>query len=72
MSNKTSPPLLTRKEMQSLALIHIQSYLNACHCRSRSDVLQALDSWKSTGDELTEFIRNTRIVIISESGTKDL
>jgi len=72
MSNKIPPPLLTRKEMQRLALIHIHSYLNACHCRSRSDVLQAVDNWKNTGDELTEFIRNNRIVIISESGTKDL
>jgi len=70
MSNKSSPPLLTRKQMQRLALIHVHSYLNACHCQSRSDVLQALDNWKNTGDELAKFIKNTRIVIISEPGTE--
>jgi len=64
MRNKTSPPLLTRKEMQRLALIHVQAYLSACHCRSRTEVLQALTQWQNVGTDLADFVRHTRIIII--------
>jgi len=64
MRNKTSPPLLTRKEMQRLALIHVQAYLSACHCQSRTEVLQALTQWQNVGTDLADFVRHTRIIII--------
>ncbi|MBZ6387497.1 hypothetical protein [Pantoea piersonii] len=58
--------VLTRKEMQRLALIHVQAYVGACHCQSRSDVLLALYHWQSVGGDVADFIRKTRIVTLSE------
>lgn len=55
---------LSSKEMQRLALIHVQAYLSACHCQSRPDVLEALTQWQKTGSDLADFIRRTRIIII--------
>lgn len=61
--NKSQEPL-SQKEMQRLALIHVQAYVNACHCQSRTDVLQALAHWQDVGAEMADFIRHTRIIII--------
>jgi len=58
--------VLTPKEMQRLALIHVQAYVGACHCQSRSDVLLALYHWQSVGGDIADLIRNTRLVIINE------
>jgi len=55
--------------MQHLALVHVQAYVGACHCQSRSDVLLALAHWQNVGSDVADFIRTTRIVIIDESGT---
>lgn len=63
--NKPSS-VLTQKEMKRLAITHVQAYLGACHCQTRSDVLLALAQWRNVGDEVADFIRNTRIVIIDE------
>ncbi|MDF7630463.1 hypothetical protein PUG46_14425 [Erwiniaceae bacterium L1_55_4] len=64
MNKNNSPEALSQKEMQKLALIHVQAYLNACHCQSRTDVLQALVHWQDVGSEMAGFIRNTRIIIV--------
>lgn len=63
--NKPSE-VLPQKEMQRLALIHVQAYVNACHCQNRRDVLLALAHWQNVGDEIADFIRHTRIIVISE------
>lgn len=55
---------LSQKDMQRLALIHVQAYVSACHCQSRTDVLQALAHWQDVGAEMADFIRHTRIIII--------
>ncbi|MDU6387258.1 MULTISPECIES: hypothetical protein [unclassified Pantoea] len=66
---KNSPSqVLTQKEMQRLALVHLQAYVGACHCQSRSDVLLALTHWQNVGDEVADFIRTTRIVVVNEHG----
>ncbi|SNY71022.1 hypothetical protein [Pantoea sp. GL120224-02] len=64
MNKNTPSKVLTQKEMQRLALIHVQAYVNACHCQSRTDVLQALTHWQDVGAEMADFIRHTRIIII--------
>ncbi len=64
MPKDNSPEALSQKEMQRLALIHVQAYVNACHCQSRTDVLQALAHWQDVGAEMTDFIRHTRIIIV--------
>ncbi|WBV22588.1 hypothetical protein [Pantoea piersonii] len=69
MPKNTTSKVLTQKEMQRLALVHVQAYVGACHCQTRSEVLLALEHWQNVGDEVADFIRTTRIVIIDESGT---
>jgi len=64
MSKTKHTEALSQKEMQRLALIHVQAYVGACHCRSRTDVLQALAQWEEVGAEMADFIRHTRIIII--------
>jgi len=59
--NRTSEAL-SPKEMQRLALLHVQAYLGACHCQSRTDVLQALAQWEEVGAEMANFIRDTHII----------
>ncbi len=68
--SKTSK-VLTHKDMQRLALIHVQAYLSACHCRSRTEVLQALTHWQNVGGDIADFIRTTRIVVVSEHGAHE-
>ena len=58
--------VLTQKEMQRLALTHVQAYVGACHCQNRRDVLLALAHWQNVGDEIADFIRHTHIIVISE------
>ena len=64
MSKAKSTEALSQKEMQRLALIHVQAYINACHCQTRHDVLNALDQWEDVGTELADFIRHTHIIVI--------
>ena len=64
MSKDKSPEALSHKEMLHLVLTHVQAYLNACHCQSRNDVLQALTHWQDVGTEMADFIRHTRIIIV--------
>ncbi|WP_210507515.1 hypothetical protein [Pantoea ananatis] len=64
MPKDNSPEALSQKEMQRLALIHVQAYVNTCHCQSRTDVLQALAHWQDVGAEMADFIRHTRIIIV--------
>lgn len=64
MQKNKSSEVLSSKEMQRLALIHVHAYLSACHCKSRSDVLQALTQWQNVGADLADFVRHTRIIII--------
>ena len=65
--NKPSE-VLPQKEMQRLALIHVQTYVNACHCQNRRDVLLALAHWQNVGGDMADFLKKTRIVIIDERG----
>lgn len=69
MPKNTTSKVLTQKEMQRLALVHVQAYVGACHCQTLSDVLLALEHWQNVGGDVADFIRTTRIVIIDESGT---
>ncbi|WP_312059365.1 hypothetical protein [Pantoea septica] len=70
--DKNSPSkVLTQKEMQRLALVHVQAYVGACRCQTRSDVLLALAHWQNVGDEVADFIRTTRIVVVNEYGAHD-
>lgn len=55
---------ISSEEMRRIALIHIQAYLSACQCQSRTDVLHALTQWQDTGADLANFIRHTRIIFI--------
>ncbi|WP_312041101.1 hypothetical protein [Pantoea eucalypti] len=64
MQKNRSFEALSSKEMQRLALIHVQAYLSACHCQSRPDVLNALKQWQSVGADLADVVRHTRIIII--------
>lgn len=64
MQKNKSSEALSSKEMQRLALIHVQAYLSACHCKSRTDVLQALTQWQNVGADLADFVSHTRIIII--------
>lgn len=64
MQKNKSSEALSSKEMQRLALIHVQAYLSACHCKSRTDVLRALTQWQNVGTDLADFVRHTRIIII--------
>lgn len=64
MQKNRSSDALSSKEMQRLALIHVQAYLSACHCKSRTDVLQALTQWQNVGTDLADFVQHTRIIII--------
>lgn len=68
MQKDKSSSVLTQKEMQRLALVHVQAYVGACHCQTRSDVLLALEHWQNVGGDVADFIRTTRIVIIDENG----
>jgi len=68
MDKNTPSKVLTQKEMQRLALVHVKAYVGACHCQSRSDVLLALAHWQNVGDEVADFIRTTRIVVVNEYG----
>lgn len=68
MHKKTPSKVLIQKEMQRLALVHVQAYVGACHCQTRSDVLLALENWQNVGDEVADFIRTTRIVVVNEHG----
>jgi len=70
--DKNNPlKVLTQKEMQRLALVHVQAYVGACHCRNRRDVLLALAHWQNVGDEVADFIRTTRIVVVNEYGAHE-
>ncbi len=60
--------VLNPKEMRRLALAHVQAYVNACHCQSRRDVLMALAHWHDVGVNMSDFIKNTRLIIIDEDG----
>lgn len=71
MKKDNSSSVLTQKEMQRLALVHVQAYVGACHCQSRSDVLLALAHWQNVGDKVADFIRTTRIVVVNEYGTHE-
>ncbi|MGJ0194544.1 hypothetical protein ACR6A7_19690 [Pantoea sp. RRHST58] len=71
MRKNTPSKVLTQKEMQCLALVHVQAYVGACHCQSRSDVLLALAHWQNVGDEVADFIRTTRIVVVNEYGAHE-
>jgi len=64
--------VLSQKEMRSLALVHVQAYVNACHCQSRRDVLLALAHWQDVGVNMSDFIRNTRLIVIDEKGKYEL
>ena len=64
MQKNTSSNALSSKEMQYLALMHMKSYLKACQCQSRVDVLRALTQWQNVGADLADFIRHIRIIII--------
>lgn len=63
--------VLSQKEMRSLALVHVQAYVNACHCQSRRDVLLALAHWQNVGGDIADFIRTTRIVVVNEHGAHE-
>lgn len=71
MQKNIPPEVLTQKEMQRLALVHVQAYVGACHCRSRTEVLQALTQWQNVGGDIADFIRTTRIVVVSEHGAHE-
>ncbi|WP_313384908.1 hypothetical protein [Pantoea sp.] len=71
MDKNNPSKVLTQQEMQHLALVHLQAYVGACHCQSRSDVLLALTHWQNAGDEVTDFIRTTRIIVVNEHGTHE-
>lgn len=71
MHKNTPLKVLTQKEMQRLAIIHVQAYVNACHCQTRSDVLQALAHWQNVGGDIAHFIRTTRIVVVNEHGAHE-
>jgi len=71
MDKNNPSQVLTQKEMQRLALVHVQAYVGACHCQSRSDVLLALENWQNVGDEVADFIRTTRIVVVNEYGAHE-
>lgn len=71
MKKNIPSKVLTQKEMQRLALVHVQAYVSACHCQTRSDVLQALAYWQNVGDEVSDFIRTTRIVVVNEYGAHE-
>ncbi|QZY95975.1 hypothetical protein [Pantoea dispersa] len=71
MQKDKSSSVLTQKEMQRLALVHVQAYVSACHCQSRSDVLLALAHWQNVGDEVADFMRTTRIVVVNEYGAHE-
>lgn len=68
MHKNKSSEALSQEAMQRLTLTHIQAYVNACHCQTRSDVLLALEHWQHAGAELAEFIKTTRIIVIDEQG----
>jgi len=36
MDKNNPSQVLTQKEMQRLALVHVQAYVGACHCQSRT------------------------------------
>lgn len=71
MDKNTPSQVLTQKEMQRLALVHVQAYVGACHCQTRSDVLLALAHWQKVGGDVADFIRTTRIVVVSEHGAHE-
>jgi len=71
MDKNKSSQVLTQKEMQRLALVHVQAYVGACHCQTRSDVLLALAHWQNVGNEVADFIRTTRIVVVNEYGAHE-
>ncbi|MFB4358942.1 hypothetical protein RBJ15_09405 [Pantoea sp. BS_4] len=64
MQKNKSTDVVSCKDMHRLAVSHLQAYLKACHCQSRGDVLHALSHWQSTGADLAELIRLTRIIVI--------
>lgn len=64
MPKHRSTEALKPNEMQRLALIHVHAYLSACHCKSRTDILEALTQWQNVGADLADFVRHTRIIII--------
>ncbi|MBA2817028.1 hypothetical protein [Candidatus Pantoea persica] len=45
MKSDKPSEVVTQKEIQRLALTHVQAYVGACHCQIRSDVLLALEHW---------------------------
>ncbi|MET3817098.1 MULTISPECIES: hypothetical protein [unclassified Pantoea] len=56
--------VLSQKEMRSLALVHVQAYVNACHCQSRDDVLLAMSYWQKAGENVVEFIKSVHIHVV--------
>lgn len=71
MDKNNYSQVLTQKEMQRLALVHVQAYVGACHCQSHSDVLQALAHWQNVGNEIADFILTTRIIVVNEHGAHE-
>lgn len=64
MQKNKSPEAVSCKDMHRLAVSHMQAYLKACHCQSRSDVLHALSHWQNTGSDLAKLIRHVHIIIV--------
>lgn len=64
LPSKSLPPRLTEAEMAKLAHTTIQDFVNACHCKSKDDVLLALSYILSVGLDTGETVKYGKAEIL--------
>ncbi|MFM1416435.1 hypothetical protein WFO69_16720 [Yersinia enterocolitica] len=62
--SKSLPPRLTEEEMQELAHGTIESFVNACHCKNKDDILLALSFLLSGGLSAGETVKHGEMAVL--------
>ncbi len=61
---KSLPPRITEQEMQELAHSTIESFVNACHCKNKDDILLALSFLLSEGLNAGETVKHGKMEVL--------
>lgn len=60
-TNSPNPARLTEKEMELLAIKHVQDFVNACNCKNKDDILLAISYFLNVGINAGETVKHGKM-----------